>query len=100
MIFIIRKSFLNHDDFCSATYPFRQSAVFQPFQGVLQGSGKETINHSLLLVSSGIQLFRERLSEKVHATIPESIVRSFEFTVIQRNSKEWHERPWIYVCDC
>ena len=39
---------------CSATYPFRQSAVFQPSQGVLQGSGKETINHSLLLVSSGI----------------------------------------------
>ena len=31
-----------------------------------------------------IQLFRERLSEKVHATIPEGIVGGFEFTVLQR----------------
>ena len=28
-----------------------------------------------------IQLFRERLSEKVHATIPIGIVGGFEFTV-------------------
>ena len=28
-----------------------------------------------------IQLFRERLSEKVHATIPKGIVGSFKFTV-------------------
>ena len=27
-----------------------------------------------------IQLFRERLSEKVHATIPKGIVGGFEFT--------------------
>ena len=46
-----------------------------------------------------IQLFRERLSEKMHATIPKSIVGSFEFTVLQRNLKEWHERPWLYVCE-
>ena len=38
-----------------------------------------------------IQLFRERLSEKVYATIPK---RGFEFIVPQRNLKEWHERPW------
>ena len=31
-----------------------------------------------------IKLFRERLSEKVHATIPEGIVGGFEFTVLQR----------------
>ena len=31
-----------------------------------------------------IQLFRERLSEKVHATIPKGIVGGFEFTVLQR----------------
>ena len=37
-----------------------------------------------------IQLFRERLSEKVHATIPKGIVGGFEFTVVQRNLKEWH----------
>ena len=43
---------------------------------------------------------RERLSEKVHATIPKGIVGGFEFTVIQRNLKEWHERPWMCVCEC
>ena len=35
-----------------------------------------------------IQLFRERLSEKVHATIPKGIMGAFEFTVLQRNLKE------------
>ena len=44
-----------------------------------------------------IQLFRERLSEKVHATIPKGFVGGFEFTVLQRNLKKWHERPWTYV---
>ena len=34
-----------------------------------------------------IQLFRVRLSEKVHATIPKGIVGGFEFTVLQRNLK-------------
>ena len=47
-----------------------------------------------------MQLFRERLSEKVHVTIPKGIVGGLEFTVVQRNLKEWHERPWTYVCDC
>ena len=41
----------------------------------------------------GIQLFRERLSEKVHATNPKGIVGGFELTVFQRNLKEWQERP-------
>ena len=35
-----------------------------------------------------IQLFQERLSEKVYATIPKGIVGGFEFTVLQRNLKE------------
>ena len=35
-----------------------------------------------------IQLFHERLSEKVHATIPKGIVGDFELTVFQRNFKE------------
>ena len=35
-----------------------------------------------------IQLFRERLSEKVHATVPKGIVGGFEFTVIQSSLKE------------
>ena len=47
-----------------------------------------------------IQLFRERLSDKVHATTPKGIVGGFEFTVFQRNLKEWQERPWTYVCEC
>ena len=46
-----------------------------------------------------IQLFRERLSEKVHATIPKGIVGSFEFTFLQRSLKEWYERPWMFVCE-
>ena len=49
---------------------------------------------------SCIQLFHERLSEKVHATIPKGTVGDFEFTVFQRNFKEWHERPLTYVCEC
>ena len=48
---------------------------------------------------SQIQLFRERLSEKVHATIPKGIVGGFEFTLLQRNLKERHVRPWTYVCE-
>ena len=47
-----------------------------------------------------IQLFRERLSEKVHATIPKGIVGGFEFTFLQRNLKEWHLRPWTCVREC
>ena len=44
-----------------------------------------------------IQLFRERLSEKMHATIPKGIVGSFELSLLQRNLKEWHEMP-MDVC--
>ena len=35
-------------------------------------------------------VFQERLSEKVHVTIPKGIVAGFEFTVVQRNLKEGH----------
>ena len=45
------------------------------------------------------QLFRERSSEKVHATIPKGIVGGFEGTVLQRNLKEWYGRPRTYVCE-
>ena len=45
----------------------------------------------------GIELFWERLSEKVHAIIPEGIVGGFEFIVLQRHLREWHERL-IDVC--
>ena len=45
------------------------------------------------------QLFRERLSEKVHATNPKGIVGGFELTVFQRNLKEWQERPSAEAAD-
>ena len=32
----------------------------------------------------------ERLSEKVHETIPKGIVGGFECTVLQRNLKKWY----------
>ena len=51
-------------------------------------------------VKNGIQLFRERLSEKVHATIPKGIVGGFVCPVLQRNLKEWQERPRTYVGEC
>ena len=44
-----------------------------------------------------IQLFRERLSEKVQATIPKGIVGGFEFSVLQRNLKEL-ARKAMEVC--
>ena len=47
-----------------------------------------------------IKLFPERLSQTVHVTILKDIVGSFEFTALQGNLKEWHERPWTYVCEC
>ena len=40
------------------------------------------------------------MSEKVQATIPKGIVGGCKFTVHQRNLREWHERPWEYVCEC
>ena len=39
------------------------------------------------LTQRGIQLFLERLSEKVHATIPKGTVGDFEVTVLQRKSR-------------
>ena len=47
-----------------------------------------------------IQLFWERLSEKVHATILKGIVGDFKCTVFQRNLKESYGRPLIYVWEC
>ena len=44
-----------------------------------------------------MQLFRERLSRKVHATILKGIVGGFEFSFIQRNWKEL-ERKAMEVC--
>ena len=43
---------------------------------------------TILFAVPNIQLFRERLSENVHATVLKGIVGGFEFTVLQRNLKE------------
>ena len=40
--------------------------------------------------------FKKGCRKKVHATIPKGIVGDLEFTVFQRNFKEWHEKPWTY----
>ena len=45
-----------------------------------------TLSHGLEVVR--IQLFRERLSEKVHPTIPKGLVGGFEFTFLHRNLTE------------
>ena len=63
----------------------------------------------LILISYGvgwgegvhqIQLFRERLSEKVHARILRGIVGGFEFSFFKEIWKNWHQRPWKCVCEC
>ena len=50
-----------------------------------------TVNHfkqCMYAVVEYMQLFRERLSEKVHTMIPKGMVGGFEFTALQRNLKE------------
>ena len=47
---------------------------------------------------SQLSISTERLSEKVHAK--GIVVCGLECSVIQRNLKEWHLRPWTYVCEC
>ena len=41
--------------------------------------------------------FEKGSRKNLHVTIPKGIVGGFEFTVFQRNLKEWQERPWT-VC--
>ena len=65
------------------------------FFGGGEGGGRSGANRY-----KHIQLFRERLSEKVYATTTKGIVGGFEFAVLQRNLKEWHKRRWTYVCAC
>ena len=60
----------------------------------------DDVKADIISMYTSIQLFRERLSDKVHATTPKGIVGGFEFTVFQRNLKEWQERQCAYVCEC
>ena len=50
---------------------------------------------SLLLFVYGY--FEKGCWKKEHAPILKAIVGGFEFTVLQRNLKEWRERPLKYV---
>ena len=47
-----------------------------------------------------LQLFRERLSEKVHATIPKGIVGGFEITVLDRSFERMAREAIDYVSEC
>ena len=60
------------------------SVQLPPFLQKKSESGKGTVFFSLFLFCLFVcfyQLFRERLSERVHATIPKGIVGGFEFSV-------------------
>ena len=48
--------------------------------------------------SSSLRLYANDTAQ--YTGISRKVVGGFEFTVLQRNLKEWHERPWTYVCDC
>ena len=41
-----------------------------------------------------------KVVKNVHKRIPKGIMGSFEFTVLQKKLKDWHKRPWTYVCEC
>ena len=58
---------------------------------------QEYVRLMILTVYTAIS---RKVVAKVNATIPKSIVSGFEFTLLQRNLKEWHERPWRYVSEC
>ena len=62
-------------------------------------SSKRFLSGARQIPLISIQLFRERLSVKVHATNPNGIVGGFEGTFLQRNLKEWYGRPRTYVCE-
>ena len=37
---------------------------------------------------------------KIACGNPIGIVGGFDFIVLERNLKEWYERPWRCVCEC
>ena len=68
------------------SYPVLIKKKFKDFLRTIQGQ----ISHSSRtpIIALSIQLFRERLSGKVHATILKGIVDGFEFSFFPRNLKE------------
>ena len=53
-------------------------------------------SHNLCIYS----YFEKGCRKKCTRQSREGIVGGFEFTVLQRNLNEWHERSWTYVCEC
>ena len=80
-------------DYNSHAVPYFVSSSFLPLDLLYFKSVAIPVMHD-------IQLFRERLSQKVHATISKGIVGGFVCPVLQRHLKEWHERPRTYVREC
>ena len=62
--------------------------------------GKHALNSLVRLSYRRLQLFRKRLSEKVHATIPKGIVGGFDITVLQRNFERMAREAIDYVSEC
>ena len=61
--------------------------------------GKHRLNSLIRLSYRCLQLFRKRLSEKVHATIPKGIVGGFEITVLLRNFERMAREAMDYVSE-
>ena len=73
---------------------FKNRSVDQKVDGSIPNFKFELVNESLIVKTlqglkeskasglDNIQLFRERLSEKVHATILKGIVGAFKFTIL------------------
>ena len=67
---------------------WEQSSEWHDFPEYRKEMSQQSFETLQGIMRNCIQLFRERLSEKVHATIPKGIVGGFKFTVLQRSLKE------------
>ena len=70
------------------------------FSGRARDTGKFKTQGNYKNTVFVVQLFRKRLSEKVHATIPKGIVGGFEITVLHRNFERMAREAVDYVCEC
>ena len=87
-------SFTFSDDICTR---YQETLLVDPFWEVSPSKVSSCFLFSATALLC-LQLFWERLSDKVHATVPKGIVGGFEFTILQKDLKQWHERPWTCVC--
>ena len=75
--------------------PFWKKNFIEPIGRSKKEENREGFTRSYKYTAISI-----KVRKKVHATMPKGIVGGFEFTVLQRNLREWHERPWTCVCEC